>query len=73
MIEKRVVAGCGSKKKWGREMNRQYIVQVETIVGEMAEETFPTKREALCYATNYGKIKRSKVFRAGELVNEFRF
>ncbi|MDU5511004.1 hypothetical protein [Enterococcus gilvus] len=54
-------------------MERQYLVQVETIVGEMTEETFRTHREALCYATNYQRVKKSKVFRSGEVVHHFTY
>ncbi|MEQ7185008.1 hypothetical protein [Enterococcus avium] len=54
-------------------MEYQYLVQVETIVGEMTEETFNTRREALCYATNYAKVKMSKVFRSGEILYEFNY
>ncbi|OJG65885.1 hypothetical protein RV07_GL001472 [Enterococcus malodoratus] len=64
---------AGFEKKWGKDMEYQYLVQVETIVGEMTEETFTTHREALCYATNYGRVKMSKVFKAGEQVNEFNY
>ena len=61
------------EKKWGKDMEYQYLVQVETIVGEMTEETFNTCREALCYATNYAKVKMSKVFRSGEILHEFNY
>ena len=61
------------EKKWGKDMDYQYLVQVETIVGEMTEETFNTRREALCYATNYAKVKMSKVFRSGEILHEFNY
>ncbi|OJG88745.1 hypothetical protein RV13_GL002155 [Enterococcus raffinosus] len=61
------------EKKWGRNMEYQYVVQVKTIVGEMIEETFETHREALCYATNYGIVKASKVFKSGEVVHEFNY
>lgn len=54
-------------------MEYQYLVQVETIVGEMAEEMFKTHRDALCYATNYEKVKMSKVFKSGEIVHEFNY
>ncbi|MGG5372719.1 hypothetical protein [Enterococcus sp. AZ196] len=54
-------------------MEYQYVVQVKTIVGEMTEETFTTHREALCYATNYDKVKASKVFKSGEIVHEFNY
>ncbi|WP_438789128.1 hypothetical protein [Enterococcus sp. DIV0756] len=61
------------EKKWGKEMEYQYLVQVETVVGEMTEETFTTYREALCYATNYAKVKMSRVFRSGEILHEFNY
>ncbi|MDT2735903.1 hypothetical protein P7H00_01985 [Enterococcus pseudoavium] len=54
-------------------MEERYLVQVETIVGEMIEETFKTHREALCYATNYKKVKLSKVFKAGAIISEFNY
>ena len=54
-------------------MEYQYVFQVKTIVGEMIEETFETHREALCYATNYGIVKASKVFKSGEVVHEFNY
>lgn len=73
MIIKSICFAACFEKKWGKDMEYQYLVQVETIVGEMTEETFNTHRDALCYATNYGKVKMSKVFRSGEMLHEFNY
>ncbi|MBU5365642.1 hypothetical protein P7H74_13055 [Enterococcus devriesei] len=54
-------------------MEYRYIVQVETLVGERIEEYFKTYREALCCATNYERVKMSKILKLGELVNEFNY
>ncbi|MFC0277003.1 hypothetical protein ACFFH2_09860 [Enterococcus devriesei] len=57
----------------GKALEYRYIVQVETLVGERIEEYFKTYREALCCATNYERVKMSKILKLGELVNEFNY
>lgn len=51
----------------------KYLVQVETLTGEKQEKGFQSYREALCCATNYARLKFSKVIRQGEVINEFKF
>ncbi|MDU5335700.1 hypothetical protein [Enterococcus sp.] len=35
------------------------------------EKNFKTCREALCFATNYNKIKSSKIYKDGCLIQKF--
>lgn len=35
------------------------------------EKNFKTRREALCFATNYNKIKFSKIYKDGCLIQKF--
>lgn len=51
----------------------KYLVQVETLTGERQEKGFQNYREALCCATNYSRLKFSKVIQQGEVINQFRF
>ncbi|GCF92729.1 hypothetical protein NRIC_06200 [Enterococcus florum] len=37
------------------------------------EKKFTTCREALCFATNYSKIKSSKVYKENKIVQSFKY
>ena len=51
----------------------KYLVQIETLNGEKQERNFKNHREALCCATDYARLKFSKVIHKGEVINEFKF
>lgn len=50
-----------------------YIVKIKNINGETHERSFSTYREALCYATNYYRVKKSIVLKDQDQIAEFKF
>ncbi|RCA10762.1 hypothetical protein EA71_01515 [Enterococcus durans] len=49
----------------------QYIVVIEKLDGERVQKEFSNYREALCCATDYRRVKQSKILKEKTIVNEF--
>lgn len=51
----------------------KYLVEVTTHPGEVKKKEFNNYRDALCYATDFFKVRKSEVTRNGEVINNIQF
>lgn len=54
-------------------MNQKYIVLIEYIDGRTAKKSYDNYRDSLCTATDYARVKASKIIQQELLLNEFKF
>ncbi len=54
-------------------MEHTYLVCIKTINETIVEKEVKHYQDAMCYATNYLKIKTSKIIRDGQVVTRFKF
>lgn len=50
-----------------------YTVKIINIAGEIQKRKFNTYREALCYATDYNRVKQSVVLKNQTQLTKFQF
>lgn len=50
-----------------------YVVEIKDQKDNVRQKTFKTLRDALCCATDYHKVKKSKVLKDKVILNEFSF
>lgn len=50
-----------------------YIVLTENKDGSHDEKTFSSYRESVCFATNFRRIKASKILKDKKVINKFHY